>query len=113
LVQEPEHHNDPRGPETIFRCTSCDQVIGVRPDGSLWETITTIYGRPTTAQEHHDLADGQEKDKIFFSQLRLAAHYQTLSEHMHFVNGMMDAVERYKAEHPLPVSLWRRIKERI
>lgn len=96
-----------------FDCTNCDQNAHVRPDGSGTMTLVNIHPKPKTARDHHEYADYWQAEKTMFLGMRCAAHYITREEYDDLAKLLDEKVSEYKAEHPLPRSLWARLTERV
>lgn len=107
------NESDPRGPMAIFHCSNCDQQAHVTRDGHGGMTLATLFPPPKTAQDHWDIADYQAREKRMFAGMRLVAGWLSEAEYEEFDRKMQQVVADYKAEHPLPRSLWSRIREKV
>ena len=97
-----------------FTCTNCDQQVGVATDGRSWQTILpSLYPVKRPPEMEHEYADHEGGEKVFFSALMVAAGFRTEVAHALYVAEVADAVEHYKAEHPLPTGRLRRLKARF
>ena len=96
-----------------FDCTHCEQNAHVRPDGSGTMTLVNIHPPPRTARDHHEYVDYWQAEKMMFLGMRCAAHYITREEYDTTAKEIEDKVVEYKAEHPLPRSLWARVITRL
>lgn len=95
-----------------FDCTNCNQQAHVRPDGSGSMTLATLHPKPRTAKDHHAYVDYWLAENMMFLGMRCAAHYITREEYETRANELAEKVAEYRAEHPLPKSLWERLWRR-
>ena len=104
--------DDPRGPQAYFRCSNCEQSANVGRDGAGGMALVNLYPTPTSAKGYHEFADYQAGEKAMFAAMRVDAGWMSTAEFAEWSEELRVSVERYKAEHPLPRSLWRRLSDR-
>lgn len=102
-----------RGPIASFHCSNCEQQAHVYQDGSGGMTLANLFPSTMTPRQHWEFADYQAGEKRMYARMRVMAGWMTEDEYVEFDQGMSDAVERYRTEHPLPTSLWARIRARF
>jgi hypothetical protein len=94
-----------------FECTNCDQKAHVRPDGSGTMTLVDIHPQSKTPQQHHEYADYWAAEKMMFLGMRLAADYITQEQYDADAATIAKSVEEHKAEHPIPLTFWEKVRE--
>lgn len=99
-----------RGPAASFHCSNCDQQAHVFQDGTGGMTLATLFPTPSTAQQHHEFAEYQAGEKAMYRSMMVVAGWLSLAEFVEWEQQLAASVEAYKAEHPLPRSMWSRLR---